>query len=269
VPVSRLSRLLKSIREHLYWWLAIILAAVAAVWILLASLSMLLASRLTDIPWFVAVVVYALPLILLALRVGVLRLTEIIEGHQDAPGLDPAFVRKMEEREDLGGQNPMTLVVVSKRAFFRRSGLRTVMHLTNLVCRWVLTSGDLAGIRSIHFADWVMIDKGDRMLFMSSYDGSWESYLSDFVEGAALIGFNAIYSNTEGYPKTTFLLGRGADRRAQLFKQLVRQRSLFTNVFYSAYPGLSVENVIDNAEIRYGLPRANSRRAAARWLRMM
>ena len=40
------------------------------------------------------------------------------------------------------------------------------------------------------------------MFFSSNYDGSLESYMNDFIDKAAW-GLNAIFSNGDGFPRTS------------------------------------------------------------------
>jgi hypothetical protein len=102
----------------------------------------------------------------------------------------------------------------------------------------------------------VLIDNGRRLLFLSNYDGSWQNYLSEFIDQAS-VGLTGIWSNTVGFPKTRFLIFGGA-RNEQEFKTFVRNEQVLTTVWYSAYPTLSVENVWDNFEVRQVLATENA-----------
>ena len=112
--------------------------------------------------------------------------------------------------------------------------------------------GSLSGITSIHFARWVVIDGGKKLLFLSNYDGSWENYLDDFIDLAS-IGLTAIWSNTVGFPRSYFLVGGGARGRECCSRHSIRQSQVPSLVWYSAYPDLSVQNIQTNAAIREGL----------------
>jgi hypothetical protein len=121
-------------------------------------------------------------------------------------------------------------------------------------------------VRSIHFARWVAIDDRRRLIFASSYDGSLESYMDEFIDKVAW-GLNAVFSNGAGYPRTRWLVLDGAnDERA--FKAFLRNRQIPTQVWYSAYDELSTINIENNAAIRAGLTGAEapSRAEAEAWL---
>jgi hypothetical protein len=160
-------------------------------------------------------------------------------------------VERIAQDEDRFVQNPMSAVNTVKAGPFRRATLRIVLRAIDLAARYVATRGELGGIPSIHFARWVMIEEGRRVLFMSNYDGSWESYLGDFIDKAAT-GLTAVWSNTYGFPRSRFLIHGGATDE-QRFKAYARQSQLPTPVWYSAHKWLSVQNVNNNSQIRDGL----------------
>jgi hypothetical protein len=53
-------------------------------------------------------------------------------------------------------------------------------------------------ISSIHEARFVVFDDDTRLLFATSFDGSWDAYMDDFSM-SPLAGFDAIFRHTEGY----------------------------------------------------------------------
>lgn len=171
--------------------------------------------------------------------------------------------RKVAGREDHIVQNQMTILTPVKPGFLRQVTLRGVLAVVNLAARISYNRGDLGGIPSIHFARWFLFDGGRWMIFQSNYDGSWQSYLSDFIDKEAS-GLTAIWSNTREFPRTEWLVNGGATDE-QRFKAIVRDRQIVTQLWYCAYPELSKENIANNAEIARGLqePAAVS---AADWL---
>jgi hypothetical protein len=154
-------------------------------------------------------------------------------------------------REDLVTQNQLTHYVGVKAGRFRRFVLRTVLHAVDVLARNLFTKGSLGGITTIHFARWVIVDEGQGLLFFSNYDGSWESYLGDFIDKAA-VGLTAIWSNTLGFPVTNWLVLDGA-RAEDQFKAWTRAHQIETPLWYSAYPDLTLRNVLHNEVIARGL----------------
>jgi hypothetical protein len=53
-------------------------------------------------------------------------------------------------------------------------------------------------IASIHEARFVLFDDDTRLLFATSFDGSWDAYMDDFAAGPLQL-FDAIFQHTEGY----------------------------------------------------------------------
>ncbi|HEU0300409.1 MAG TPA: hypothetical protein VFR37_13160 [Longimicrobium sp.] len=187
---------------------------------------------------------------------------------------DPEIVREnvkkhtadLVESEDRIVQNEMSSVIYIKEPLrFRGFVLRLVLAFINFSARYISVEGRLAGIPSIHFARWVIVDGGRRLVFFSNYDGSWESYLGDFVDKSPG-GMTAVWSNCVGFPRTVGLLGEGA-KHEQLFKAYVRDSQIPTQVWYSAYRWLSVSNINDNSKIRLGLYGEMDRAQAEEWLR--
>lgn len=126
---------------------------------------------------------------------------------------------------------------------------------------------NLAGIKTIHFARWTVLDGWRRAIFTSNYDGSLESYMDDFIDKVAF-GLNASFSNGVGYPRTRFLFFGGAKHEDE-FKQWLRRRQIPTQVWYSAYDRLSARNIENNALIHSGLVGTLTDREAKAWLRRL
>ena len=169
--------------------------------------------------------------------------------------------------EDRIVQNQLTNISPVKPGIFRRTTLWLVLKVIEFAARYLFTKGILAGVTTIHFARWVIIDKGSSLIFFSNYGGSWESYLGDFIDKAS-VGLTAIWSNTALYPKTSFLILQGA-KDEQRFKVWGREQQILTDVWYSAYKTLSVSNIINNSEIRNGLSREMGAEEARAWLRRL
>ena len=77
--------------------------------------------------------------------------------------------------------------------------MRGVLLGLDYANRHVFNRDNLAGVRTIHFARWVPVDDGRRLIFASSYDGTLESYMDDFIDRLSW-GLNAVFSNGMGYP---------------------------------------------------------------------
>ena len=88
-------------------------------------------------------------------------------------------------------------------------------------------------------------------MFLSNYNGNWQNYLSQFIEQSAS-AMNVTFGQMVGYPQIKWFLGEGAHDE-QNFKQVVRQNQYPSQVYYSAYPNLTVRNILNNSYFRQGL----------------
>jgi cytochrome P450 len=181
---------------------------------------------------------------------------------------DHTHVANLVESEDLNGvQNHLVSLIPVKPGWIRSAALRVTLRVINLAARCLFTKGRLDGIPSIHFAHWALLNGGQHLLFLSNYDGSWESYLDDFIDKASL-GLTAIWSNTSKFPHTAFLVFKGA-RDGPRFKEWARSWQTSTNVFYRAYPALTVACIDRHTAVRAGLSGKLSRTATRTWLRSL
>jgi hypothetical protein len=149
--------------------------------------------------------------------------------------------------EDRVDQNGLTHLVALKPGWYRLFTLKMMVHIVTALADAGALTGRLGGIQTIHFARWVALPDR-RLLFFSNYDGSWEAYLGEFIDKAAM-GLTMIWTNTIWYPKTRLLLFKGA-KDEESFKSWTRANQVPTQVWYSAYPFLSVGDVLKNAKIR-------------------
>lgn len=221
------------------------------------------------VPWAKLVGVALLVLLLLPFLLPLLVVYLIVlrrherTDRSEIPPPRNSQVQMLMSREDKVVQNHMASLCYVKPGRFRRGTLRFVLWATNLVAR-VSYKGSLSGLTTLHFAHWVLIDEGRRLLFLTNYDGSWENYLDDFVDRAAL-GLTGIWSNTEDFPRTKFLVFGGA-RDATRFKAIARHTQAFTDVWYSAYPALTVASVNNNSSISEELFGPLDETQTRRWL---
>lgn len=197
--------------------------------------------------WMGVLALAALKLLLLLAGYVTLRVKERSDAVDDQQA-DAGHVSALARREDFLVQNHLASVTEVKPGLFRYVLLKAVLASVNLTARYVATKGRLAGIPSIHFGRWAVINRGRHLLCLSNFDGSWEHYLGDFVDQAGA-GLTAIWSNTVGFPRTTNLVGGGAAFE-EPFKRFARRHQTYTHLWYSAYPFLSVENILNNAAIR-------------------
>ena len=136
--------------------------------------------------------------------------------------------------EDLVSQNQLTLVTVVEPEQLGK--LQAVLEVIDLYARRLAEQGSLVGISTIHTVRWALLDGGKRLLLASNYDGTWENYIDEFAE-MILSGLNAIWDSSYSFPEL------GAQDLAA-FKHFLRCHQAPANVFYSAYPSATVQNIL-------------------------
>ena len=192
------------------------------------------------------------------------------EATYDRPVHDTKLMQLVEDRVT---QNQLTHLVDIKPGWFRLFTVWAVLSAIDVLARVYFVYGELGGITSIHFARGVILRdrravpraaRRHRLLFFSNYDGSWESYLGEFIDRAAS-GLTAVWSNTVGFPRSRFLVGAGA-RDEEAFKQWTRDHQIATQVWWSGVPASTVQNVRDDIWIRRRLLRPLAHDEATRWL---
>lgn len=143
-----------------------------------------------------------------------------------------------------------------------------VLWLIDWAARHIYKRGRLARVRSIHFARWVFLNGRKRVIFLSNYDGSVESYMDDFINKVGF-GLNVVFGNGIGYPRVRWLLLDGCHDERK-FKDYLRRHQIPTQVWYKAYPGLTAVDLERNARLRRGLDASSlSDRAAREWVALL
>lgn len=222
--------------------------------------------HLVAIP-LVGVILSPLLIVLSPLLIVILR-TQENSDPEFCPPPDRTALLALQELEDYDVTNQYTAFGSIKPGLFRRCLLTVLLVLVNYACRHISTRGFLARVQTIHSAFWAFIDDKRRLVFTSNYDGSHEAYMDDFINKVAW-GLNLVFSHGVGWPRTRWLVARGA-RIENKFKHYQRRHQLPTQVWYQAYPGLALVDLNRNQRIRDGLERASVTDAQAlAWLQLL
>ena len=169
--------------------------------------------------------------------------------------------------EDRQVQNQLSHLVPLRPGIFRLALQRFALSALNKLAILTYNQGRLGDIATIHFARWSIIDGGKRLLFFSNFDGSWENYLGDFVDRAA-VGLTLAWSNTVEFPKTRWLILDGA-KNEELFKTWTRKYQIVTQVWYTAYKHLTVKNILRNHKVAVGLEKDLRGQELKDWLKLL
>ncbi|WP_452601800.1 hypothetical protein [Pontimicrobium sp. MEBiC06410] len=157
---------------------------------------------------------------------------------------------QLKSQEDIIYQNQLSQVFETKGGL-RKLGLKFFLWATSYAARSWFVEGQLMGTPTIHFARWVLIDGGNRFVFFSNFDGSFDEYLGDFVDNNGW-GLNAIYGAAKGYPRTFFMFGGGSYKVLE-FMGWGRLTQVPTPIWYSAYPWYGLQQIVDKSKLRVEL----------------
>lgn len=230
--------------------------------------------RPTALGWFWAVTgaaVGSLLTIALAAAAILAALVALLRWHEvndtvDERAPDLARIRDIAGREDEPGyeQNHIIAVMPFKPGVFRRFVFAFAMWGIKQSVTFWFRPGFVVTMGTIHKAKWFRVRGTNQFVFLSNYDGSWESYLEDFVTRAHP-GQSAAWGNGVGFPRTRFLILDGA-ADGDRFKRWVRRQQRPTSFWFSRYPHLTTKQIRNNAMIEDGLARAANDTDARRWL---
>ncbi len=232
----------------------------------LASTQLWLPEAWADMAWVSSIVSFiVLPLLGVLAVLWHMRQLEQRDATNDAPRLDEAALRAMARNEDHVAQNHMISIVHIKPGILRMILARLTLLGLGLVIRCFNRSGYLASMRTIHFAHWAVLDNGGRLMFHSNFDGSWESYLDDFIEKAHA-GLTLAWTHGVGFPPTRLLFMGGATE-GRKFKAWARHSMSPSQFWFSAYKEYSVNQIERQARLADGLRRAKlNEQEAQAWL---
>ena len=99
----------------------------------------------------------------------------------------------------------------------------------------------LAKIGSVHFARFTFLDDDTKLAVITSYDGSFETYINEFVNHIGKV-FDKILAHVADAPP----LPVATHRRE--FLRYVAEHDVASIDFYSAYPDLTVLDILALAE---------------------
>ena len=211
----------------------------------------------------------ASPLLLVIGVIFIIRLRNLEKRDQETCWrVDQAYSDVLASIEDQDVTNQFSALGGVKPGLVRVWTLSFVLLIIDYTARHIYTRGRLARVRTILFARWVWLDKRERVIFMSNYDGSLEAYMDDFINKVGF-GLNVVFSNGIGYPRANWLVLDGC-KDERKFKEYLRRHQLPTEVWYKAYPGLTAVDLERNLRIREGIDSNSMSEVEAReWIGLL
>ena len=157
-----------------------------------------------------------------------------------------------------------------KPGLFRRWLVTALLlNLLDYASRHIFRRGYLTRVQTIHFARLGPARRRAPPAFASNYDGSLESYMDDFINKVAW-GINVVFGNGLGFPAGLLAVSAAApSSKANTSATCAAIRSR-PQVWYKAYPGLSVADLNRNTLIRQGIDEPPRDQAATMaWLSLL
>jgi hypothetical protein len=153
-------------------------------------------------------------------------------------------------------QNEMTVLsdVLPERLIRLQVGLAASVPLA----RFGFPPGQFADVGTLHWFAWSLIDGGRRLLFVSTFDGSWQRYLQDFIN-KIIWAIDAIWGNTSDYPPAGM-------KDVVAYTDWILNHQYPAKAMYSAYSHETVMNLINDRSLSRELGRAFDRPTVERWL---
>jgi hypothetical protein len=209
------------------------------------------------------------PLLLVIALIAVVQLRRLEKTDPElCDRCDPAVASDLAVIEDHDVTNQFSAMGTLKPGVVRLGVTMLSLLVIDYAARHIYRRGGLGRVRTIHFARWVFLDDRRRVLFLSNYDGSLESYMDDFINKVGF-GLNVVFSNGVGYPRTDWLILKGCSDERK-FKEYLRRHQMPTAVWYKAYPGLTAVDLERNSRIRAGLESQSlSDKEARQWLALL
>ena len=248
---------------RMYLWPLFVPALLAFVLALVADRSGGGITRAVMVGWDVLIATLVATLVALGIAYVVFRRQETRDP-PDRRAPDPQRVAAIVARENFYAHNHLAAVSVIKPGLLRGAALKVVFAAIAQLATNLFRPGWLGTLGTIHFARWVRVPGTRDLIFLSNFGGSFESYLEDFIT-IAHAGLTGVWSNTEGFPRTSNLVQHGASD-GDFFKRWARRQQVPTGCWYSAYPQLTTTNIRTNAAIRQGLGTILTEEEARRWL---
>lgn len=179
---------------------------------------------------------------------------------------DIARIRIIAQRENPPGfrQNHIISVSDMKPGLFRKFTLGVALWGIAQLVTYSYRPGFIIDMGTIHFARWFRPPGREKLIFLSNFDGSWESYLEDFIMQAHN-GQSAAWSNAVGFPPTSSLINDGAED-GDRFKRWVRRQQIPSQFWFNRFPELTTDQMRENAVVHYELATAKNDSQARAWL---
>jgi hypothetical protein len=134
-------------------------------------------------------------------------------------------------------QSPLTLIMTIRSAEAFQALNALIQKIQSAPPEQNPIWAALDKLRIVHFARFVFLEKNTRLAIITTYDGSFEDYLNEFIDEIGDI-FNTLLQYMDGAPPLPIQQNRSA------FRDYVKANDLGgIGPFYSAYPQATVLDI--------------------------
>lgn len=134
-------------------------------------------------------------------------------------------------------QSPLTLVMPIRSAADAQALAALLHQIQNAPAEMNPVSRALNTLQTVHFARFVFMEADTRLAVITTYDGSFETYINDFIDAIGDV-FNALLAHIGDAPPLPV-----QQHRAEFLAYVQSHDLRGLEPFYSAYPTATVLDI--------------------------
>ncbi len=134
-------------------------------------------------------------------------------------------------------QSPLTLIMKIKSDDDYQQLNALLAHIQSLPADQNPISAALDKLANVHFARFVFLENNTRLAVITTYDGTFEDYINEFIDAIGDV-FNALIAHMQDAPPLPV-----QQNRAQFLAYVKANDLRAIEPFYSAYPAATVLDI--------------------------
>ena len=116
---------------------------------------------------------------------------------------------------------------------------------------------------------WLVIDNKKRLLFLSCFANTTDSYVRDFLNKSNANGVNFLFSHGRGFPDARFSYFNGILDNPEGYMHAVHTGQQVTDLWYAHEKNLTADIINKNRNIRNGLFKKMNEEDTRKWLKLL
>ena len=134
-------------------------------------------------------------------------------------------------------QSPLTLIMKIKSDADYQQLIALLTHIQSLPAGQNPISAALDKLANVHFARFVFLENNTRLAVITTYDGTFEDYINEFIDAIGDV-FNALIAHMQDAPPLPV-----QQNRAEFLAYVKANDLRGIEPFYSAYPAATVLDI--------------------------